>query len=51
MIPFLLDLLTLFFIIAGMALLWLNLRACLRGKVIITPDEHDGVRDEFARRL
>jgi hypothetical protein len=51
MVPFLLDLLTLFFIIAGMVLLWLNLRACHRSKVIITPEEHDDFRDEFAPRL
>lgn len=40
MIP---DVLTVFFIVAGLALLWLNLRERHRRKVIITPDVHDGL--------
>jgi hypothetical protein len=47
MTPFLLYLLAVFFIIAGVVLLWLNLREWHRRKVIVTPEEHDGFRDEF----
>ena len=37
------NLLTIFFIVAGVGLLWLNLRVWYRHKVIITPDEHEGL--------
>jgi hypothetical protein len=37
MIPFLLDALTIFFIVAGLALLWLNLRVWRRRVVPIAP--------------
>lgn len=47
MIPLLLDQLTVCFIVAGLALLWLNLREWHRSKVIIAPREHDGFRDEL----
>jgi uncharacterized membrane protein YozB (DUF420 family) len=40
MIPFLLDVLTIFFIVAGLLLLWLKLREWHRRKVIITQDKH-----------
>jgi hypothetical protein len=46
MIPILLDLLTVFFIIAGLILLWLNMRERRRSKVIVTPDERDGARSD-----
>lgn len=42
MVPMILDALTVFFIVAGLALLWLNLRERHRRKVIISPDVHDG---------
>ena len=45
--PSLLFLLAVFFIIAGVMLLWLNLREWRRRKVIVTREERDGVRDEF----
>jgi hypothetical protein len=46
MIPFLLNLLTVFFIVAGLVLLWLKLREWRRRKVIITQGRHhDGFRD------
>jgi hypothetical protein len=40
MIPLLLDALTMVFIVAGLILLWLNLRERWRRKVRITPEEH-----------
>jgi hypothetical protein len=46
MIPFFLDLLTVFFIVAGVLLLWLKMREWRQHKVIITRDRHhDGFRD------
>jgi hypothetical protein len=41
MIPFLLDALTIFFIVAGLVLLWLNLRAWRRLTVPIALPEHE----------
>src|ERR1700733_10380371 len=41
MIPFLLDALTIFFIVAGLVLLWLNLRAWRRRTVPIALPEHE----------
>lgn len=35
------DLITVFFIVVGLALLCLNLREWHRSKIIITPNEHD----------
>jgi hypothetical protein len=44
MIPFLLDALTIVFIVAGLTLLWLNLRSCRRRTAPIPPPpEHGGV--------
>jgi len=41
MIPVLLDLLTIFFVVAGVVLLWLNLRVWRRNRVVITPENYD----------
>jgi hypothetical protein len=41
MIPVLLDLLTIFFVVAGSLLLWLNLRAWRRNRVAITCENYD----------
>ena len=41
MIPVLLDLLTIFFVVAGVALLWLNLRLWRRNRVAITSENYD----------
>jgi hypothetical protein len=41
MIPVLLDLLTIFFVVAGVVLLWLNLRVWRRNRVVITPENDD----------
>jgi hypothetical protein len=41
MIPVLLDLLTVFFIIAGMVLLWLNLRVWRRTRLQIAPENSE----------
>ena len=41
MIPALLDALTIFFIVAGLALLWLNLRVWRRRTVGIAPPQHE----------
>lgn len=38
------DLLTVFFIVGGLGLLWVNLRELRRRKVIIRSDDHDGFR-------
>ncbi|MGA7939072.1 hypothetical protein [Bradyrhizobium sp.] len=51
MIPVLLDVLTIFFIVAGMALLWLNLRGWRRRTVGIAPPEHAGTSDAELARL
>ena len=45
MIPVLLDLLTVFFIIAGMVLLWLNLRVWRRTTLQIAPENSDRLED------
>lgn len=45
MIPFLLDLLTVFFIVAGMVLLWLNLRGWRRTRLQIAPENYDQFED------
>jgi hypothetical protein len=41
MIPVLLDLLTIFFVVAGVVLLWLNLRVWRRNRVAITSEHYD----------
>jgi hypothetical protein len=41
MIPVLLDLLTIFFAVAGVVLLWLNLRVWRRNRLVITPETSD----------
>jgi hypothetical protein len=41
MIPVLLDFLTIFFVVAGAALLWLNLRLWRRNRVAITSENYD----------
>ena len=41
MFPVLLDFLTIFFVVAGVALLWLNLRAWRRNRVAITSENYD----------
>jgi len=46
MMPILLDLLTIFFILAGLFLLWLNLRKS-RGSRVLLSEERDDSRDEF----
>lgn len=38
MIPLLLNCLTVFFIIAGVVLLWMNLRASRRNRINLTPE-------------
>jgi hypothetical protein len=45
MIPVLLDLLTVFFIIAGMVLLWLNLRVWRRTRLPIAPENSERFDD------
>jgi large-conductance mechanosensitive channel len=40
MIPLLLNFLTVFFIIAGLVLLWMNLRASRRSRITITQQKH-----------
>ncbi|TYL87727.1 hypothetical protein FXB38_02785 [Bradyrhizobium cytisi] len=40
MIPLLLNFLTVFFIIAGLVLLWMNLRASRRNRINITQQKH-----------
>jgi hypothetical protein len=40
MIPLLLNCLTVFFIIAGLVLLWMNLRASRRKRINLTSQEH-----------
>lgn len=47
MIPILLDLLTLFFLVAGLVLLWLNLRERRRRKVHISPQERYKSQNDF----
>lgn len=47
MIPILLDLLTLFFLVAGLVLLWLNLRERRRRKVHISPQERHKSQNDF----
>jgi hypothetical protein len=42
-IPVLLDLLTIFFVVASLLLLWLNLRGWRRKRVVITPENYDSV--------
>jgi len=37
----LLDSMTIFFVVAGVALLWLDLRAWRRNRVVITPENYD----------
>ncbi len=44
------NLLTIFFIVAGVGLLLLNLREWYRRKVIIAPDEHGGFLARDRRR-
>jgi len=39
MIPLLLNFLTVFFIIAGVVLLWMNLRASRRNRINLTPEK------------
>jgi hypothetical protein len=45
MIPVLLDSLTVFFIIAGMVLLWLNLRVWRRTRLQIAPENSERFED------
>jgi hypothetical protein len=45
MIPVLLDLLTIFFLVAGMVLLWLNLRMWRATGLSITPENYDRPED------
>jgi hypothetical protein len=49
MIPALLDLLTIFFVVAGVVLLWLNLRAWRRNRVAITSEHYDRSEDRKDR--
>jgi hypothetical protein len=49
MIPVLLDLLTIFFLVAGMILLWLNLRMWRGTGLSITPENYDRPGDREQR--
>jgi hypothetical protein len=49
MIPVLLDLLTIFFLVAGLILLWLNLRMWCRTGLPITPEIYDRLEDREER--
>ena len=48
MIPVLLDLLTIFFVVAGVVLLWLNLRIWRRNRVVIIPERQAEAEDRRA---